>query len=222
MPDSLLQPLHREVATIALAAAAPHGFVLGGGNALIAHGVIQRPTHDVDLMTDRESGVKAASGAVETALREAGYTVEPLGQEGDGLADVFYGFDTGLMEWNVTSPTGQTVVLQIAHFDRNDEPVIMDIGPVMSLADSCTRKTLAALTRVEERDYADLAAALRLYSVQQLIGMARRLDPSITDRDVADAGRQLDRMPDDAFYRYGLGPADVAELRERFADWPRS
>ena len=32
--------LHRQVAAIALRAAAGHGFALGGGNALIQHGVI--------------------------------------------------------------------------------------------------------------------------------------------------------------------------------------
>jgi hypothetical protein len=36
--------LHREVAAIALRAASGHGFALGGGNALIAHGLIDRPT----------------------------------------------------------------------------------------------------------------------------------------------------------------------------------
>ena len=56
----------------------------------------------------------------------------------------------------------------------------------------------------------------------QLIGLARRLDPGLTERDFADAGRQLDRMPDQMFARYGLTPADVADLRERFRSWPRS
>jgi Nucleotidyl transferase AbiEii toxin, Type IV TA system len=47
--------LHRQVAAIALAAAAEHGFALGGGNALLAHGVISRPTQDVDLFTARST-----------------------------------------------------------------------------------------------------------------------------------------------------------------------
>jgi hypothetical protein len=46
--------LHRQVAAVARAAAAKHGFALGGGNALLAHGVISRPTQDVDLFTDQE------------------------------------------------------------------------------------------------------------------------------------------------------------------------
>ena len=68
-----LRELHRQVAAIALRAAARHGFALGGGNALIAYGVISRPTQDVDLVTNRETGVGAAAEAVEAALRREGF-----------------------------------------------------------------------------------------------------------------------------------------------------
>ena len=63
---------------------------------------------------------------------------------------------------------------------------------------------------------------MRRYPVDQLIGFAKRLDAGLEDRDFADAGRQLDRMPDGVFARYGLTPADVARLREQFRAWPRS
>jgi len=75
---------------------------------------------------------------------------------------------------------------------------------------------------VEPRDYVDTAATLERYTVPQLIAFARRLDPGLTDRDFADAGRQLDRLPDGVFARYGLSRPDVARLRERLAAWPRS
>ncbi len=67
---------HREVAAVALRAAAPHGFALGGGNALIAHGIIDRFTQDVDVFSDEQGGVEAAADAVEAALREAGFGTE--------------------------------------------------------------------------------------------------------------------------------------------------
>jgi hypothetical protein len=47
--------LRRQVASVALAAAARHGFALGGGNALLAHGMTTRPPQDVDLFTDRST-----------------------------------------------------------------------------------------------------------------------------------------------------------------------
>jgi hypothetical protein len=80
--------LHRQVAAVALAAAREHGFALGGGNALLAHGVISRPTQDVDLFTDQEHGVPAAAHAVEAALRCTGFEAERLDQAG-GLSDIF-------------------------------------------------------------------------------------------------------------------------------------
>ncbi len=68
----------------------------------------------------------------------------------------------------------------------------------------------------------DTAAALGQFTIEQLIGLAKHLDPGLTDRDFADAGRQLDRMPDGLFARYGLSPADVATVRDRFKAWPRN
>ena len=78
------------------------------------------------------------------------------------------------------------------------------------------------MTRAEERDAIDVAAALENYTVTQLITLARQLEPGLEDEDFADAGRRLDRLSYKVFARYGLGPEDVAQLRKRFAAWPRS
>jgi Nucleotidyl transferase AbiEii toxin, Type IV TA system len=218
MPVSDFQ---REVATIALKVAAVHGFVLGGGNALILHGIVDRYTADVDLVTDRTKGVKAAAGAVEDALRAAGFEAERQSRDG-GLDEVFYGFEDGLIEWTVTGPDGQRTVLQIAHFDRNRSPVPMDVGPVLNPLDAIASKVRAFVTRAEERDAIDVGAALETYTVGQLIALARQLEPGLEDEDFTDAGRRLDQLSDKVFGRYGLGRRDIAQLRKRFAAWPRS
>ncbi len=218
MPFSAFQ---RDVAAAALKAAAAYGFVLGGGNALILHGIVDRYTADVDLVTDRGDGVTAAAGAVEAALRDAGFRAERQ-DGGSGLGEVFCGFDEGLVEWVVTGPGGDQTILQIAHFDRNRDPVPMDVGPVLNPLDAIASKVRAFATRAEERDAIDVAALLERYTVSQLIALARQLEPGLEDEDFADAGRRLDRLSDTVFRRYGLGPEDVARLRERFADWPRA
>jgi Nucleotidyl transferase AbiEii toxin, Type IV TA system len=216
-----LDELHRQVAAIALRAAGRHGFALGGGNALIQHGVITRLTEDVDLFTNHEHGVEAAAGAVETALRDASFDTERIDKT-SGLADLFPGMGEGLAEWIITTPGGRQMALQLAYFDRSRGPVTMDIGPVLDLEDVIGGKVCALASRSYERDYVDTAAALARYSVEQVIGFARRLDPGLEDRDFAEAGQRLDQMPDEAFTHFGLGPGDVAVLRGRFADWPRT
>jgi hypothetical protein len=80
----------------------------------------------------------------------------------------------------------------------------------------------ALASRIEPRDYVDTAAALEHYTVEQVVGFARRLDPGLTDRDFAEAAERLDQWGDGVFAPFGLGPADVARLRARFAAWPRS
>ena len=214
--------LHREVAAVALRAAARHGFALAGGNALIAHGVIDRPTEDVDLFTDREHGVAAAADAVEAALRAAGYMAERQDQT-DGLAEVFEGMGDGLAEWIITAPGGREMMLQMAYFDRGRQPVLMEFGPVLDLDDVLGGKVAALASRADERDYIDVAAALaRDYSVARLTGLAVALDPGLTAEDFAYAGQRLDRLGDDRFARYGLTSDDVTRLRQRFAAWPRT
>jgi hypothetical protein len=215
-----LDELHRRVATIALRVANRYGFALGGGNALIAHGLITRPTQDVDLFTNEEAGVEAAAGSVEAALRNAGFETERE-DTADGLSEMFEGMDDGLAEWTVTASDGQQIMLQMAYFDRTRQPVTMDVGPVLSLEDVVGGKVCALAGRAEPRDYIDTAAALKRYSIRDAIGLARRLDPGLEDRDFADAARRLDQWGDGIFTPFGLSPADVAALREAFRDWPR-
>lgn len=212
--------LHEQIAAIALRAGAKHGFALAGGNALLAHEFIDRETEDVDLFTNKESGVEAAAGAVESALRRAGFVTER--QDGTtGLADLFEGMGEGLAEWIITAPDGRQTMLQMSYFNREHEPVRMPVGPVLDLEDLIGQKVCALASRIEPRDYIDTAAALERYTAAELIELARQRDPGLENRDFAEAGRELDRMPGGVFAHYGLDPRDVAALREAFADWPR-
>jgi predicted nucleotidyltransferase component of viral defense system len=215
-----ISKLHREVAAVALGAASEHGFALGGGNALIAYGVVDRITQDVDLFTDDEHGVEAAADAVEAALQAAGFETERE-DKAAGLSDIFEGMGEGLAEWTVTAPGGQQMMLQMAYFDRVSRPVIMDFGPVLDLEDVIAGKVCALASRAVPRDYLDTAAALKRYTPDELISLARRLDPGLIDRDFTDAGRRLDRVDDGWFASLGLGQREIAEIRERFAAWPR-
>ena len=213
--------LHRQVAAVALRAASRYGFALGGGNALIAHGVIDRATQDVDLFTDDERGVEAAAGAVESALRAAGYQAERQDKTA-GLADIWEGLGEGLAEWTVSAPGGQQMLLQLAYFDRASQPVVMEVGPVLDLPDVVGGKVAALASRAAPRDYWDTAAAMTRFTIDEMINLARQLDPGLTDQDFRDAGTRLDQVPDGWFASLGLDADQIAWLRARFAEWPRN
>lgn len=215
-----IRDIHLDVARIALKASGQHGFALAGGNALMAHGLIDRFTADVDLFTDCEHGVEAAATAVEDALRAAGYEVERRDKTA-GLADVFEGMGEGLGEWVVGRPHGERTLLQMSFFERSRPAVMMDVGPVLSVQDVVGGKVAALASRAESRDYADTAAVLVRWTPDELIGMARRLDPGLREDDFRAAARYLDRMSDAEFAQLGLAPPAIARLRMRFVLWPR-
>jgi hypothetical protein len=208
-----------EVARVALLAAARHGFVLGGGQALMALGIVDRPTQDVDLFTAVEDAVPVAAAAVRAALEAAGYQVTPLADQPE-LGGLFEGFDLAYVEWRV-GRGAQFTELTLAHLPQGHRPVTLDIGPVMHEEDLLASKVAAAAARAEPRDFIDIAAATSRYSLDALIALGRRYDPGLTEADLVAAGRELDRMTDDWFAPYGLDAVAVAQVRSRLKEWPR-
>ena len=70
--------------------------------------------------------------------------------------------------------------------------------------------------RAYSRDYVDTAALLGRWTPAELIGFARRLDPGLDSRDLADVALRLDQMPDTAFAPFGLSPENPDQY------WPRT
>jgi hypothetical protein len=212
-------PFQVRVAKLALTAAQRHGFALGGGHALLAHGLVHRPTEDVDLFTDVDGGVRAATEPVRAALIGAGLSADRLVE--DGLAELFYGMDDAFEEIDVCDDK-ENVRISLGRLSRKHKPVAMAVGPVLHLDDLLGSKVCALATRGEIRDYIDVAAALdHGYDRPQLVAMASDHDSGISADDLALVMRRLDALPDAAFAPYGLGRAAVAELRRSFADWSR-
>ena len=208
-------PLQWEVARTALAAVARRGFALGGGLALMVHGVVDRPTEDVDVFgPDTLDGVRPAAAAIEQALLAAGYQVDRV--DADGPAD----WADFVVEWEVRRD-GRIVRISLAVQGRRHQPVVMDIGPVMAVDDLIAWKVSALVGRQAFRDYIDTGALLATRTPAELLELARGVDPGLDPSDAAAAGRRLDASPDEAFARYGLDAAAVGQLRARFTDWPR-
>lgn len=204
---------------MALSVAGAYRFVLGGGVAWAAHGLVTRPTEDVDLFADVEGAAAAAAAEVRVALEAAGFEVTDADPDSE-LADLFEGFDRDMRDF-VVGRDGRQIRLSLARLDRHRSPVVMDLGPVMDVRDLIANKTAALVNRREVRDYIDVASALEHRRVAELLDLARQLDPALAEEDVRAAGRYLDRIPDPRFARYGLGPAEITRVRRQLAEWPR-
>jgi len=200
------------VAQVALSAAAAHGFALAGGNALVAHGLLSRPTEDVDLFTAQPGGPGRVLEPVMAALEGAGFTVQVIRSPADHDGE-FAQLQVGRGD--------RTTQLDLARDWRACELVTLEVGPVLHLEDAVGAKVTAMLGRGLPRDYLDIAAALDRFGHSRLLELGFERDPGLRVADVAIAMHRLDRLSDVTFERYGLLPAQVSAVRARFADWPR-
>jgi len=87
--------------------------------------------------------------------------------------------------------------------------------------DAVANKLAALYGRAADRDYVDVDAVLRSgrYRGVDLLHLVREADPGFDQAMFVQALLAADRVPDQAFERHGLTPAQVAELRQRLRAW---
>lgn len=73
---------YRDVARVPLGVTTRYGFALGGGLAWVTHGLVDRPTEDIDLFADVDGAAGSAADEVRDALVAARFEVEE--RTGDG------------------------------------------------------------------------------------------------------------------------------------------
>jgi hypothetical protein len=75
-----MHPFHERLASVGLAALSEYGFALAGGYAVQAHGMLVRPSEDIDLFTttDAEAEFPTAAAAAIHAYQRDGLDVTTL------------------------------------------------------------------------------------------------------------------------------------------------
>ena len=113
----------REMARIALSRTVEAGFALAGSGAIREHGVIDRPTEDIDLftMTQDDDEFARAVDHVVADLRENGYEVE------EALRVARFA------RLKVFTAEGHQLNIDMGVDWRENDPVQLDIGPVLSV-----------------------------------------------------------------------------------------
>jgi Nucleotidyl transferase AbiEii toxin, Type IV TA system len=209
-----IPPIHRRLAAIGLRIGGPFGFALAGGHAVAAHGILQRPSEDVDLFADwdRRADFPAAVDAVIAAYRS------------DGL-EVQVEMQTDLMaRLHVTDPNWPDELhrVELVANWRFRPPVQMDIGPVLHPDDVMAGKIDALCNRAAARDFLDIDAAITSgqYTLDRLCEIAREADAGFDRRHFAAMLGLIGRLDDlDDFAVYGATPEYLAGLRLRVAEW---
>lgn len=208
-----MDPEFEDVARVALASCQDHGFVLAGGNALLAHGIGNRVTHDVDLFTNV---------ADPDAFREAvDQVTRVLEARGDSVRVARA--DPGFARLLVTpSNRDAEVMVEFAYDYRRFPAVILDVGPVLDPRDALANKLCALYDRGAERDFVDVHRAIEAGVVKdwpEAIALADEQSATPPPREYVRQGlERAEQLDDRVLARYGLDQAWIDRLRDDFAD----
>ncbi|RRD46790.1 nucleotidyl transferase AbiEii/AbiGii toxin family protein [Arachnia propionica] len=201
----------RELARIALTRIAEAGFVLAGSGAIREHGVIDRPTEDIDLFTMTQDNDKFAwaVGCVVTDLRESGYEVE----EAQRVAQ--------FARLKVRAVDGLQLNIDMGVDWRENDPVWLDIGPVLSVEDAVGNKIAAAYSRGEPRDYLDVDAIRRWgrFTDEELVKAAATRDNGFEVSIFVQQLEAVNRVTLRDVERYGVSSEQLDRIKERCTQW---
>lgn len=205
------EELQRDVTRAALRALDGTRFALAGSGAIREHGIIDRPTQDIDLFTSDVDAARFddAVGFVIDELRSRGHNVDEL-RRVEQFARL-----------HVTTPEGRFIEIDMGVDSREGVPVMLSIGPVLSLDDAVGNKVSALYSRAEARDYLDVDSirASGKFTDAELIAAASERDPGF---EVPMFIVQLDgaqRLRPERVADYGVWPDQLEAIKERFGQW---
>lgn len=206
MPSGALTPLQIRATRLFFSLPQSAGFAVAGGAALIARGLIQRPTRDVDLfLLDAEaSTVASATAAFEAAADGQGWSHQRVMDQED------------FVRLSITGDR-DSLIIDLGRDSPAAEPVeSTEIGPTLSSRDLAARKTLALFGRAAPRDFADVYDLAHRYGRDRLLDWAAADDPGFDKQVFADMLASIDRLTDEDL------PADakrVSAVRDYFRAW---
>lgn len=202
-----ITPFQREVAQAFFTLPAARGFVLSGGAALIATGVVDRYTEDLDFFAARGEGdVQQAKLEFLELCNTRGWKVEIIHDAGHFV--------------RLAIDSGSDVLAIDLGLDATPlvEPTVTFIGPTLAVTENAGRKVLALFGRWLPRDFVDTFALSKLYSKAELLELAGERDAGFDNWHFAQALRYFGKRPVESFQ---VPDIKFEEMRSFFNEWAK-
>lgn len=206
---NLLTPLQRRAARALFDLPESDGFALAGGSALVALGVVDRLTRDLDAFIAAQPGnppgdVGPLATSFSAALTAEGWTIQ-LVRDHVTFARLLATLD------------GETIEIDLAVGSPPLFPLQQVDGiPALTAGDLAARKVLAILDRTEGRDFTDLWALSTRLGRAECIAWAQQLDSGVSGHDIAEAFTRLERLGDEEL---PCAPLERTAVRTWFDGW---
>ncbi|MEO6604014.1 MAG: nucleotidyl transferase AbiEii/AbiGii toxin family protein [Aeromicrobium sp.] len=187
------------------------GFLLAGGGALIAQGLVRRETDDLDFFANRDHGDVASAGdALIAAVEGRGWQID-VARSGPE-------FRRFKISRPVAAPDEPDDVYADLAVDSppSRAPIVTIAGPALAPYELAVRKTLALFGRAEARDFTDVHALHQRFDRGEILKDVAQADQGFDLEIFAQMLRSHSRLRDDDFPDSEL---TVSELRAYFDEW---
>ena len=205
-----LELFQREITKSALSYIADSDFALAGSGAIREHGIINRPTEDIDLFSENMDAVSfdknvdlvvegLTAGGYQVAQRQRAERFARLAVEKD---DFIINIDLGV-DW------------------REYQPVVMDIGPVLNREDAVSSKASTLYSRTEARDFLDIdrIRSAGLFSDDELLDMMHKRDLGFDLGVFTQLLGYVDSLKPYQVNVYGVSAEQLEEIKIRYNSW---
>lgn len=199
---------HRRLLRDALAAGRPYGLSLMGGYAVQAHGIVHRPSQDLDFATEHPASMHEIIDRLAHSLGDKGWRIAVI--DVAPLKARFLATD---------AETDAACEVDLLKEVLWRPPVMLDVGPVLDLDDLIGTKVRALGDRGLARDAIDVHAARDRYTIPQLEYLAARRPEEFDLGELHDRLESLAWISDTEFEAYGMDSAGITELRHWAQDW---
>ncbi len=201
-----LSGFQQEIARLFFSLQSSHGFVLAGGGALLASGLSNRPTQDLDFFgSPGQVSVSLALDQFLDAIQQQNWEYELLSHANDFARVRIIGLTELIVD----------LAIDVApRFPVAQTP----IGPVFSPLELAGRKLLALFDRAEARDFVDVYVLSKRFGNQKVFDAATQIEVSLNKQVLARMMNALQRFSDDEL---PIDHSEAAALRKHFANWAK-
>jgi Nucleotidyl transferase AbiEii toxin, Type IV TA system len=202
-----LPPFHRRLIEAGLDLCAEYGLFLAGGHAMKAHGLVNRPSEDIDFATANPLPIEDLMERVVAGYRAKGFDVAAPG-------------DHRFARVVVSDPhTGEACEVDLTKATLRVSPVVVDSCPVLGFDDAIGLKMRAVHDRGIARDLIDAAALVGQYGFERLEWLCRSHEPDFSLRRLASRLEAAESRDDSEFEDYGLTLDEVRRVKRFAAEW---
>jgi hypothetical protein len=204
-----LNDLHRRLLQDVLETGNAFPFVITGGYAVQAHGLVDRLSRDIDVATNSTVPMASLADHLVAGLSKRGWQVRVIG------------VDPVSARFMVTDPgTGEECEVDLLKEGFNRPPEATPYGPVLALDDVIGTKVRALADRGYPRDLVDIHAASKIRSRWELESLGRRCAwDEFSLEGLATRLSSVEWRADEEFSAYGLSGEEIADLRRWAQAW---